>query len=60
MDNADRAEAECIRRYEILDRLGREIEEAARRADARVRLELALGHGVRRDAEDRWEHREAA
>ena len=60
MDNADRAEAESIRRYEILERLGHEIEDAARRADARLRLELALSHGVRRDAADRSAYREAA
>ena len=60
MDNADRAEAESIRRYESLDRLGHEIEDAARRADARLRLELALGHGVRRDADDRWDYWRAA
>jgi hypothetical protein len=60
MDNADRAEAESIRRFARFEQLRREIEEAARRAEANLRLENALVYSVRPDSPHRAERQWAA
>jgi hypothetical protein len=60
VDSADRAEAESIRRFTCLERLGRDVEDAARRAEARLRLELALRYGLSSNAAVRPASRQAA
>ena len=42
---ADRAESESIRRFRQLHQLRGTVDDAARRADAHLRLEHALHHG---------------
>lgn len=42
MQTADRAEAECIRRFKQLSELARAVDEAARRAEVLIRLDMAL------------------
>jgi hypothetical protein len=50
MNSADRTEADNIRRFLRFEQLWREIDEAARRAEARLRLEHALSYSLRTDA----------
>lgn len=49
MNSADRAETQNIDRFLRFEQLRREIDEAARRAEARLRLEHALLYSLRRD-----------
>lgn len=46
MDLADRSEDESIRRYQRMITLRNTIDEAVRRAEARLRLENALRHAT--------------
>ena len=50
LEMADRAEAECIRRFLRMSELGSAISEAARRAEATLRLENALRYEAWRPA----------
>lgn len=50
MDNADKAEAKNILRFNRFEQLWREIEEAERRAEAHLRLEHALHYSRHIDA----------